>query len=60
MPKAYESMRDKFAGEGMSYDAAQAKAARIYNAKHPNAPVTGRSEGRRMQRGRQMRKGKKG
>lgn len=56
MPKAYESMRDKFAAEGLSYDAAQAKAARIYNAKHPNAPVTGKHEGRRMQRERQMRR----
>jgi hypothetical protein len=25
----------------MSYDAAQGKAARIYNSKHPGAPVTG-------------------
>lgn len=41
MPKMYEAMRDKFAGGGMSYDAAQAKAARIYNSKHPGAPVTG-------------------
>jgi hypothetical protein len=32
-------MRDKFA-ESMPYDQAQAKAARIYNAKHPGAPVT--------------------
>ena len=58
MPKQYEAMRDKFAGEGLSYDAAQAKAARIYNSKHPNAPVTGRSEGRRTQRKRQMRRPK--
>lgn len=58
MPKAYEAMRDKFAGEGMAYDNAQAKAARIYNSKHPDAPVTGRSEGRRTQRRRQMRKPK--
>lgn len=47
MPKAYEAMRDKFASGGMSYDAAQGKAARIYNAKHPNAPVTGKREGKK-------------
>lgn len=42
MPKAYEKMRDKFIREGMSKDAAQAKAARIYNAQNPNNPVTGK------------------
>lgn len=42
MPREYEAMRDKFASGGMSYDAAQAKAARIFNSKHPGAPVTGR------------------
>lgn len=39
MPKAYEKMRDKFQKEGLPKKAAQAKAARIYNAKHPSAPV---------------------
>jgi len=38
MPKGYEKMRDKFA-KNMSYDAAQAKAARIWNAAHPGNPV---------------------
>lgn len=38
MPKAYEKMRDKFAKE-MDYDKAQEKAAKIYNSKHPKAPV---------------------
>jgi len=38
MPYAYERMRDKFA-QTMGYDAAQAKAARIYNSQHPNSPV---------------------
>ena len=32
MPKQYEAMRDKFLKEGMSKKAAQAKAAKIYNA----------------------------
>lgn len=41
MPKAYESMRDKFASEGLSYDKAQAKAAAIYNSTHKSDPVTG-------------------
>lgn len=42
MPRQYTAMRNKFVADGMSYDAAQAKAAAIYNAKHPRAPVTGR------------------
>lgn len=47
MPRQYTAMRDKFAKgatSGPSYDAAQSKAARIYNSKHPDSPVTGRSE----------------
>lgn len=40
MPKQYEAMRDKFA-KTMDYDKAQAKAAAIYNSRHPGAPVTG-------------------
>jgi len=39
MPRAYESMRDKFA-KSMDYDTAQAKAAAIYNSKHADNPVT--------------------
>lgn len=31
-PRQYEAMRDKFKKEGMSEKAAQAKAAKIYNA----------------------------
>lgn len=41
MPKAYEAMRDKFAGEGLDCDKAQAKAAAIYNSKHKDDPMTG-------------------
>ncbi len=33
MPKQYEAMRDKFAEEGMDYDKAQTKAAKIFNSK---------------------------
>lgn len=44
MPRQYEAMRDKFKKEGMSDKAAKAKAARIYNAKHPGHPVTRRSK----------------
>ena len=47
MPKAYEAMRDKFAGEGLPYDKAQGKAAAIYNSKHPSAPVTGKHKTKR-------------
>lgn len=46
MPKGYEEMRDKFIKEGMSKSAAQRKAARIWNSKHPNNPV-GKGEGRK-------------
>ncbi len=40
MPKGYEKMRDKFKQEGLSEEEAKGKAARIWNAKHPNSPVT--------------------
>lgn len=40
MPRGYEKMRDKFIADGMSPAAAKAKAARIWNAKHPENPVT--------------------
>lgn len=40
MPKQYEAIRDKFISEGMSSDEAKTRAAKIYNAKHPSAPVT--------------------
>jgi hypothetical protein len=43
MPKAYESMRDKFSKD-MPYDKAQEKAAKIYNSKHPKNPVTRNSD----------------
>lgn len=39
MPAGYEKMRDAFIREGMSKKAAQAKAARIWNSKHPDNPV---------------------
>jgi len=39
MPKGYEEMRDRFIREGMNEKAAKAKAARIWNAKHPTIPV---------------------
>ena len=46
MPKAYESMRDKFA-QSMPLKAAKTKAAKIYNSNNPGNPVTGKSEGKR-------------
>lgn len=49
MPRQYEAIRDKLAKgapvDSPAYNAAQSSAAAIYNAKHPGAPVTGRSEG---------------
>lgn len=44
MPKQYEAIRDKLAGEGMPLKQAKSHAARIYNAAHPGAPVTGKAE----------------
>lgn len=45
MPKKYEAIRDQAVKQGLSYDAAQAKAARIYNAmrKPGQKPVTGKT-----------------
>ena len=40
MPAGYEKMRDKFKKNGMSDKAAKKKAARIWNSKHKNNPVT--------------------
>lgn len=45
MPHAYEVMRDKFAKgaavDSPAYNAAQSKAAAIYNSKHPGNPMHG-------------------
>jgi hypothetical protein len=58
MPKAYEAMRNKFAQgapvDSPEYDAAQSKAAAIYNSKHKSAPVTGKSDKKKAKK-----KGKK-
>lgn len=40
MPKQYVAMRDAFKKQGMSDKAAKTKAAKIYNAKHKQYPVT--------------------
>lgn len=39
MPKGYEKMRDSFKRQGLTKKAAQSKAARIWNSKHPGNPV---------------------
>lgn len=39
MPKGYEHMRDSFIKDGLTKKAAQKKAARIWNSKHPKNPV---------------------
>jgi hypothetical protein len=44
MPAQYEAMRDKFHSEGLSLPAAKTKAAKIYNSRHHDAPVTGKME----------------
>ncbi len=43
MPAGYEKMRDEFKKSGMSDKAAKQKAARIWNSKHPDNPVTRKS-----------------
>jgi hypothetical protein len=40
MPAGYEKLRDKFIKQGMSRKAAQRKAAKIWNEKNKNNPVT--------------------
>jgi hypothetical protein len=53
MPAGYEHMRDEFKAEGMGDKAAKAKAARIWNSKHPGNPVTRKEHTRgKPQRGR--------
>lgn len=39
MPHGYEKLRDKFMKQGMTKEAAQKKAAKIWNSKHPSNPV---------------------
>ena len=51
MPAGYEKMRDQFIGEGMSSKNAKAKAARIWNSKHKDNPVTNKKHSRRHHRG---------
>jgi len=46
VPEGYEKMRDAFIRKGMSKKAAQGKAARIWNASHPNNPVTRKHKGK--------------
>ncbi len=48
MPAQYEAIRDELAAKGMDYDKAQEHAARIYNARHPKAPVTGHSDAKKL------------
>lgn len=52
MPAGYEKMRDRFIADGMSRKAAQAKAARIWNSRHPENPVgRGYDRTRKAERG---------
>jgi hypothetical protein len=63
MPKAYEAMRDKFAKgaavDSPAYDAAQSKAAAMYNAKHKQNPVTGNDGAKALRKRMKRRKGKR-
>ncbi len=47
MPRGYERMVEKFMRDGLSKKAAQAKAARIWNAAHPHNPVGRGKHGRK-------------
>ena len=42
MAAGYEKMRDEFIKQGLSRDAAQAKAAAIWNSHHADSRVTGK------------------
>jgi hypothetical protein len=44
MPKQYEAIRDKFVSKGVPLKEAKTRAAKIYNAKHPGAPVTNKPD----------------
>jgi hypothetical protein len=44
MPPQYEAIRDKLVKEGKPLKEAKTTAAKIYNSKHPEAPVTGKTE----------------
>jgi hypothetical protein len=44
MPRQYEKIRDGLLAIGYDRKAAQAKAAAIYNAQHPDRPVGGQSD----------------
>jgi len=61
MPARYEKMRDEFASQGLSYDAAQTKAAKIFNAtRKPGEPAMGSgAEYDRKKREKKVRKGLK-
>jgi hypothetical protein len=39
MPRQYEAIRDRLIREGKSEKEAKRRAARIYNARHPDNPV---------------------
>ena len=44
MPAQYEAMRDHFIREGMKTKLAKTKAAKIYNSRHPGAPMNSHHE----------------
>jgi len=50
MPVGYEKIRDSLMMQGMNEKAAKTKAAKIWNSKHPNNPVTGRHEKKKRKR----------
>lgn len=60
MPKAYLEMKRKFMKEGMSEEAAESKAAAIYNSKHKENPVTRDSDEKKTSKSRSVLDGLEG
>ncbi len=44
MPREYEAIRDNLVKRGKSLKEAKTEAAKIYNSRHPGAPVTRNSD----------------
>ncbi len=40
MPRAYIALRDHLISQGLTEKKAKAKAAAVYNSRHPRTPVT--------------------
>ena len=50
MPAAYLKVKRRLLAKGKGMDEAQEGAAKIYNAKHPNAPISGKEYDKKVAR----------